>query len=177
MAGWMGTRWLRAVLMATCMATTVGIAVSSSASKSEAQQAWPPGFYRRVSDTTIRWIAPDGRMCRVMNRDQLTAFGGDGVVRVVGDRSTFDRGRTDTGLCPWPDGIYRETNWRNIWQFLYSVGNRRYYCNITTQQHLQAFNLIDEQTNPVIHTVPNRSRLGFKREWGGDCVWPDTGGN
>jgi hypothetical protein len=26
-------------------------------------------------------------------------------------------------------------------------------------------------------TVPNRSRLGFKREWAGDCVWPNIGDN
>ncbi|RFP62821.1 MAG: hypothetical protein BJG00_002585 [Limnothrix sp. CACIAM 69d] len=177
MAGLTRTTWIRAVLATTCMAATAAVVMVGNSLPSNAQQSWPPGFYRRISDSNVRWVAGDGRMCRVMNRDQLTAFGGDGVVRVVGDRSTFDRGRTDTGICPWPDGIYRESNWRNIWQLLYTVGSRRYYCNITTQQQLQAYNLADEQTNPVILTVPNRSRLGFKREWAGDCVWPNVGDN
>lgn len=162
-----------ALLAAACLVGVVAAGEPGYAQEQQRpQQSWPAGFYRRISSSTIRWIASDGRMCTVMNRDQLTAFGGDGIVRVVGDRSTFDRGRVNTGICPWPDGIYRESRWSGIWQALYSIGNQRYYCNITTQQHLQAFFLAEDDKNPVILTVPNRSRLGFKRQWAGDCTWP-----
>jgi hypothetical protein len=154
--------------MASC-AVLVG-----SASPVFAQQSWPPGFYRRTNEQTIRWVAPDGLMCTVLNENQLTAFGGEAVVRVVGSRSTYDRGRQNTGLCPWPDGFYREARWSGIWQLLYSVDRRRYYCNITTRDHLDAYNdaLDDENTRISVRTVPNQSRLGFKRDWAGDCVWP-----
>ena len=143
----------------------------------QAQQNWPPGFYRRTSERTIRWIAPDGQMCTVMNAAQMTAFGGEGVVRVVGSRSTYDRGRRSTGLCPWPNGFYREARWNGIWQLLYSEGQRRYYCNITTRDHLDAYNdALDDNTLFIVQTVPDNSRLGFKRQWVGDCVWPATEG-
>lgn len=137
---------------------------------------WPAGFYRRTSETTVRYLDGQKRMCTVMNRDQLAAFGGDGIVRVVGPRSGFMNGRTDTGICPWPDGLYRERSW-TTWQALYSGGNRRYYCNIVTREHLNAFFLaVPDGKVPLITTLPDRSRLGWRRDWTGDCVWPERSG-
>lgn len=109
-------------------------------------------------------------MCRVMGTAQLDAFGGEDVVRVVGPKAGFMAGRRDTGICPWPDGIYRETRWRGIWQRLYSIDGNRYYCNITTRDQLSAYNTTELP-------VPNNSRLGWRRSWRGDCVWPSDGTN
>lgn len=157
-------------------AIATGAVLGVGAGPGAAQETWPPGFYRRTNESTVRWLSPDGRlMCRVMNNAQMDAFGGEGVVRVVGPKAGFMAGRRDTGICPWPDGIYREQRWQSIWQLLYSVGNNRYYCNITTRQQLNAYDLLDEATSPLVMTVPNTSRLGWRRTWRGDCVWPEAG--
>ncbi|MEM6503211.1 MAG: hypothetical protein AAF685_15420 [Cyanobacteria bacterium P01_C01_bin.89] len=138
----------------------------------EAQSTWPPGFYRRVNERRIRYISEDGRMCQVLNSQQMRAFGGADQVRLVGSRSQYDQRRTSTGTCPWPDGIYRESRWNGIWQYLYTADSERYYCNITTFPHLQAYIPEGGNANLYILVVPNRSRLGLKRKWGGDCAWP-----
>ncbi len=160
--------------LASCM-VTLG---SASLSPARAQNTWPPGFYRRVNEYRIRYISEDDRMCQVMNSHQMRAFGGTDQVRIVGSRSTYDRDRPNTGTCPWPDGLYRESRWRGIWQYLFTSDNQRYYCNITTPQHLRAY-IPEEATNAnlFVLTVPNRSRLGLHRKWGGDCAWPGRGDN
>ncbi|MEM9771000.1 MAG: hypothetical protein AAF889_05285 [Cyanobacteria bacterium P01_D01_bin.73] len=145
----------------------------STISPAEAQQTWPPGFYRRVNERRVRFISEDGRMCQVLNSQQLRAFGGPEQVRLVGSRSQYDRDRPSTGTCPWPDGIYRESRWNGIWQYLFTADNETYYCNITTFPHLQAYIPPEANANQYVLTVPNRSRLGLKRKWGGDCAWPE----
>ena len=144
-------------------------------SPAQAQLNWPPGFYRRVNEQRIRYISADGQMCQVMNGQQMQAFGGATQVRVVGTQSTYDRDRPNTGTCPWPDGLYREARWRGIWQHLFTSDNQRYYCNITTSQHLRSYIPLDAPADLFVHTIPNNSRLGLHREWSGDCAWPGGG--
>ena len=154
--------------LAGCMVALGGAWLSPA----RAQLSWPPGFYRRVNEQRIRYIAADDRMCQVMNGHQMRAFGGTSLVRVVGPRSAYDRDRPSTGTCPWPDGLYREARWKGIWQYLFTVDNQRYYCNITTFQHLRAYMPEDADANQLVLTVPNQSRLGLHRKWSGDCAWP-----
>lgn len=169
-------KWLKLACTAVVSVATVSAGQMGQAQTSfPPNEVWPQGFYRRASESKIRWLAPRGAdnrllMCSVLNSYQMDAFGGASVVRVVGDRSTYTAGREDTGTCPWPDGIYREMRWSGIWQLLFSNGGRRYYCNITTVQHLNAYS--EGGKVPVILTVPNGSKLGLRREWRGDCVWP-----
>ena len=164
---------LRSISLAVagCMVSLGG----SWMSPAQAQLNWPPGFYRRVNERRIRYISADDRMCQVMNSHQMRAFGGNSLVRVVGSQSQYDRDRPNTGICPWPDGLYRESGWSGIWQNLFTSDGQRYYCNITTSQHLRAYIPPDANANLFVLTVPNNSRLGLHRQWSQDCAWPDGG--
>jgi hypothetical protein len=62
---------------------------------------WPQGFWRR-SDRPEVYLISRGRICHVINPQQMEAYGGFGRVRVVPPDSRVTVGLGRVTPCPWP---------------------------------------------------------------------------
>lgn len=94
--------------------------------------AWPDGFYKQQYSPEVLRVR--GRqVCRVAGLVQLRQLGGRGRVRDIGDFGELMTGRTDAGLCAWPDGFYSLARAPAV----YAVRNGR-VCHVRSPDQLRA---------------------------------------
>jgi hypothetical protein len=60
--------------------------------------SWPDGFYRRSNEPAVYRLF-DGSICLVVNEQQMAAFGGFKLVKIVKPTSDLARGRGNFARC------------------------------------------------------------------------------
>jgi hypothetical protein len=123
---------------------------------------WPDGVYRRDGDT-VSYLRRGSTYCAVVNDAQSELFGFARPWQVaaepLGDPRTFAEGRSFSGDCLWPDGVYDEPA-DDGWTKLYGGDKHCYY-------EFNQGRLIDRSQ---VKYVPAGSRLRTGRTDTGFCA-------
>jgi hypothetical protein len=94
--------------------------------------AWMNGIFFQNAGKAEVYMVWNNMVCKVTNEDHMHALGGFSLVNVIDASFPIKRGRTFTGNCGWPSGLYRRANENEVF---YLYGNED-LCHVPSEAEL-----------------------------------------